>query len=271
MRAVYKALARGQWEALQEDPCLIQQLQESVGRKHEGPLEYMARRGYEQGLKFVLSRDQNHVNEALVPACENGHLECVRILVEHGASPSAWNHRALKEACWNGHIEILKEFSPLPNILHFRLLRGAVHRDNIDMLTFLWDHDAECGEDHVKLVCSAVAAGRKQCLPFLLSKIWSVRILTAAIRGRIRWVWDMVWDLPLLITPSALSSLQDTAIRYRNDYAGAKLAQLERDRRNQEARLKHNRYMQEVKMENDKRVQDMNEFLSETAPHALSQ
>lgn len=229
MRAVYKALARGQWEALQEDPCLIQQLQESVGRKHEGPLEYMARRGYKQGLQFVLSHDQNHVNEALVQACENGHLECVRILVDRGAKASSWKNRAIMVAGRRNHVDIVKEFAPTEPQVRRSLVIAAVHHDHVALLTYLWTENIQPATIE-RLICSAAAGGRRQCLLFLLPKVvTSEAILKAAIRGRWRWVWDLIRKQYLIIPPSMMSSLKDTASKYRNGYVSADLVKLERE------------------------------------------
>ncbi len=65
----------------------------------------VCRNGYIGKISFFLQkRYASSINEGLVLACQNGHIDIARILLLNGADPRYNDHSALKIAFKNGHI-----------------------------------------------------------------------------------------------------------------------------------------------------------------------
>jgi ankyrin repeat protein len=50
----------------------------------------------------------NDIDEALIWASNNGHLEAVKLLLEHGANVHSDDDYALRWASFKGHLEVVK-------------------------------------------------------------------------------------------------------------------------------------------------------------------
>src|SRR5690606_33138000 len=67
---------------------------------------------------FILSNLDNDIEYALQLACENGHLEIVRLLISLNSNIHADNESALRLASENGHLEIVRLLISLNSNIH---------------------------------------------------------------------------------------------------------------------------------------------------------
>ncbi|XP_059153442.1 ankyrin repeat and SOCS box protein 13-like [Physella acuta] len=121
------------------------------------PLHRAAREGRLEDLKKLLESKKYDVNKAtfemvrpLHEACLAGNLECVALLIQHGANVNLANidgATALCDACCNGNVkcvELLLEHGALvnPPLLFSTPVHEAVFRDNWECLLVLLKHGA---------------------------------------------------------------------------------------------------------------------------------
>jgi FOG: Ankyrin repeat len=106
-------------------------------------------------------------------ACENGHLEVAKFLVEKGANIHASYDLALQWACKNGHLEVTKflvEKGANIHVYNDWALKLACSKNHLEVAKFLVDKGANIHADNDCALAWACGFGHLEVTKFLVNK-----------------------------------------------------------------------------------------------------
>lgn len=116
--------------------------------KNSRALQYAAEDGHQDCVRLLIpiSDPKARFSHALRWASRNGHLECVKLLIPV-SDPKAENSYALRWAATNGYVECVKTLMPVSNLAakKSQALRACAFNGHEECVKFLLEHVAHDG------------------------------------------------------------------------------------------------------------------------------
>jgi ankyrin repeat protein len=91
----------------------------------------------------------------LVWACENGHLDTVKYLVEKGANIMDQDNEAMILACKEGHLKVVKYLVSQGAFIEANSLIVASSRGNLEIVKYLVSQDVDITAQNNKAIILA--------------------------------------------------------------------------------------------------------------------
>ena len=127
-----------------------------------------------QLLIYLLENNFITNDDALRWASENGKIEIVKYLVDHGANVHVLDDEALRWASANGHLDVVEYLLDHNANIHARnnkALAWASQNGKIDVVEYLVDHGANIHANDDQALRWASANGHLDVVTFLKSKM----------------------------------------------------------------------------------------------------